>query len=86
MVKLLNDKDSYISPEFLNYEKYDKTDVYSFGVVVYFIFVGILPNRFVDGKPIEHPNESQSITKVCIELFSKCLSINPKEHPSFKEI
>lgn len=82
---------TYMSPEMLNEEDYDyKTDVYSFGIVVYFLFVGSLPKQNLRdkliGKEMEMPKPSQSISKCCIELISKCLSFKPSERPSFDEI
>lgn len=83
--------DVFMSPEMFNGEEYDdKTDVYSFGVVVYFIFVGKLPQQNINDrmkqKPIQLPKESPMISKVCIQLISKCLSNEPKERPTFNEI
>lgn len=83
--------DAFMSPEMSNDDDYDsKTDVYSFGVVVYYIFTGKLPNQtFRDKmklKPISLPKESESISKVCIELMKRCLSIKPKDRPTFSEI
>ena len=82
----------FMSPEMLNDDDdYDnKTDVYSFGIVVYFIFVGNLPDQSIkdkiNQKPIQLPKESRSISKVCIDMMSKCLSLNPNDRPSFIEI
>ena len=82
---------AYMSPEMLNQEDYDyKTDVYSFGIVLYFLFVGSLPTQSLRdkliGKKVEMPRPSQSISKCCIELISKCLSFEPSGRPSFDEI
>lgn len=84
--------DAFMSPEMSNDDdNYNsKTDVYSFGVVVYFIFVGKLPNQSfkekMERKPVKLPMESTSISSICIDLLSRCLSINPKDRPSFNEI
>ena len=82
---------AYMSPEMLNEEDYDyKTDVYSFGVILHFIFVGsLLKQNLKDkmvGNSIKPPKSSESISKLCIELISKCLSYKPSERPSFDEI
>ena len=82
---------SYMSPEMLNKEKYDyKTDVYSFGVVLYFIFIGDLPDQSLKdkmvGNKITMPQPSDSISKSCIEIISKCLSYSPSDRPSFDDI
>lgn len=81
----------FMSPEMMREDDYDsKTDVYSFGVVLYFIFVESMPHQTMKekatGKPVPLPKESESISKCCIELMSRCLSIDPKQRPSFDEI
>lgn len=82
---------SYMSPEMLNQDEYDyKTDVYSFGVVLYFMFIGDLPKQSLKEKmasiKIKLPKPSDSISKLCIDLISKCLSYKPSDRPSFDEI
>lgn len=81
----------YMSPEMLNEDDYDsKTDVYSFGILLYYIFTGtILKIKLKDklnGEPFELPNESENISKLCINLVYKCLEHKPSKRPSFKEI
>ena len=81
----------YMSPEMLNEEDYDyKTDVYSFGVVLYYLFIGSLPKQKMKDKTsgvmITLPKQSESISKFCIELISKCLSFKPAARPTFDEI
>ena len=83
--------ENFISPEMINSDDYDsKTDVYSFGFVLYYIFVGKLPEQnikdIIAHKIIKLPKQSPSISQVCIDLMSKCLSFNPDERPSFEEI
>ena len=83
--------ENFMSPEMINSDDYDsKTDVYSFGFVLYYIFVGKLPEQnikdIIAHKIIKLPKQSPSISQVCIDLMSKCLSFNPDERPSFEEI
>ena len=82
---------TYMSPEMLNEEEYDyKTDVYSFGILLYFLFTGNLPKQSMkdktNGKMIEMPASSSSISDFCIILIQKCLEKDPKDRPSFDEI
>ena len=82
---------AYMSPEMANEDEYDaKTDVYSFGIVLYYIFVGSLPEQKLRdkmiGKKINLPSPSDSISKFCIDLITKCLSFEPSNRPSFEEI
>lgn len=82
---------AYMSPEMLSEEDYDyKTDIYSFGVVLYYIFVGSSPRQNLKekmaGKKISLPQPSSSISKVCIDIISKCLSTQPSERPTFEDI
>ena len=75
----------------LNEEDYDyKTDVYSFGVVLYVMFTGSLPKKNLkdktNGKIINLPSSSNSISKICIDLIRKCMQPKPADRPSFDQI
>lgn len=81
----------FMSPELINEEDVTyKTDVYSFGIIVYYLFVGKLPQQSLAEKtkkvPIKLPEASDSISQFCINLISKCVSINPDDRPSFEKI
>ncbi len=81
----------YMSPELLKEEKYDnKTDVYSFGVLLYHLFEGSLPKYTIKSKLKQKefplPSPSDSISKFCIDLISRCISFDPKLRPSFENI
>lgn len=84
----------FMSPEMMNDDEdgtYDyKTDVYSFGMVLYFIFEEKFPKYTLSDKakrkPFPIPDESPLMSNSCINIISKCLPLDPKDRPSFKEI
>ena len=90
MTKCVGDA-HFMSPEMMKEKEYDnKTDVFSFGIVLFYIFVGKLPEQTIkekaQEKQIKLPDESPSISQICIDLISMCISFDPKERPSFDEI
>ncbi|KAK8895273.1 hypothetical protein M9Y10_023717 [Tritrichomonas musculus] len=81
----------YMSPEMLNEDDYnEKTDVYSFGILLFVIFTGSLPKiklkDKLNGKSFQLPDESNSISKFCINLIEKCVCYDPDSRPSFDQI
>lgn len=81
------DSKVFLSPEIIGKKEYDsKTDVYSFGVLVYYIFCEKPPKIEKDEKKIVFNDPSKSISDFCCHLISKCLSSDPNERPTFKEI
>ena len=82
---------AYMSPEMLNEDEYnEKTDVFSFGIVLFYIFVGKLPDyKMRDrmaAKPINLPDESDSISRFCLDLIARCTAAEPADRPSFDQI
>lgn len=69
-------------------EEYDnKTNVYSLGIIMYHIFIGEMQNFSINDKLkkklVDYLIESETISKKCINLISKCLSYDPKDRHSF---
>ncbi|KAK8846481.1 hypothetical protein M9Y10_020504 [Tritrichomonas musculus] len=82
--------ETFMSPEMIQGDDYDnKTDVFSFGILIYFMFVGKMPNQSSEeretGQTIEI-DESETISKCCIDLINKCLIKEPERRPSFDDI
>ena len=93
MTKSVNKKFTtfcFISPEMRNEEQYNnKTDVYSFGVLLLYIFTGKVPEQNMNdivSRKKNLPSPSSSISKECIDLISRCISMQPDDRPSFEDI
>lgn len=76
----------YIAPELQNAEIYDKSvDVYSFGVLFYYLLnerkLPTFDKNNEIGKKIP-----ETFNKYASEFIKKCISIDPKDRPSFEVI
>lgn len=78
----------YVSPEFLNSDRYDnKVDIWSLGVILYELIAGYRPFEGKEDIQTKQPKDLPKNTSVeILNLLHIMLDKNPKGRPIVKEI